>query len=52
MRGEPQHAGGTGRIEPEFFPPPGFITVTMQLAMMPPTERHSEFVADLAAERT
>jgi hypothetical protein len=35
MRHEPQRAGGPGRIEPEFLPPPGFITVTMDLAMIP-----------------
>ena len=52
VRGEPQRACGTGRIEPEFLPPPGFITVAMQLAMMSPAERHREFVADLATECT
>ena len=52
MRREPQRACGLVRIEPEFLPPPGFITVTMQLAMMSPAEWHREFVADLATERT
>jgi hypothetical protein len=47
---EPQRAGGPGRIEPEFLPPPGFIAVKMQLAMMPPAERDCELVADPAAE--
>src|SRR5262249_18583226 len=50
VRREPQRAGGPGRIEPEFLPPSGFIAVTMQLAMMSPTERYREFVADLATE--
>src|ERR1043165_9170653 len=52
MRGEPQRARGAGRIEPAFLPPPSFITVTMQLAMMSPAERDGEFVADLATECT
>ena len=50
MRGEPQRAGGPGRIEPAFLPPSGFITVTMELAMMSPAERDRELVTDLAAK--
>jgi hypothetical protein len=52
MRREPQRASGAPRVKPEFLPTPGFIAVTMQLAMMSPAERHREFIADLAAECT
>src|SRR5262249_32911110 len=48
----PNRACGACRIETEFLPPPGFITVTVQLAMMSPAQRHRELVADLAAECT
>ena len=51
MRGEPQRAGGTSRIESEFLPPSGFIAVTMNFAMISPAERDRELVADFAAER-
>jgi len=49
---EPKRSCDSVRIEPEFLPPPGFITVPMQLAMMSPAERHGEFVADLTTECT
>ena len=49
---EPQRPGRARRIESEFPPPSGFITMTMELAMMCPAERHRELVADLAPERT
>ncbi len=52
MRREPQRASGAGRIEPHFLPPPAFITMTMQLAMMSSAQGDRELVADLAAERT
>src|SRR5262249_41629351 len=46
-------ACGACWIEPEFLPPSGFITVTVQLAMMSPAQRHRELVvADLATECT
>ena len=48
MRREPQRASGTGRIEPKFLPPAGFITVTMDLTMMSPAKRNRELIADLA----
>ena len=50
MRGEPQRTAGACRIEPEFLPPSGFITVTMNFAMMSPAERDRELVADSSAE--
>src|SRR6516164_3182291 len=48
---EPKRAGGPSWIEAQFLPPCGFITVTMNLAMMAPAQRNCELVADLAAER-
>jgi hypothetical protein len=48
---KPQRSRGAGRIEAELPPPPRFITVSMELAMMPPAQWHREFVADFAAER-
>ena len=50
MCGEPERSRSAGRIEPEFLPPPGFITMTMELAMMPPAKWDREFVADSSAE--
>jgi hypothetical protein len=51
MRGEPQRAGGTGRVKPDFLPPSGFTAMTMKLPMMSPAQRHRELVADFAGER-
>jgi hypothetical protein len=48
VRRQPQRAGGTGRIEPEFLPPSGFVAVTMEFAMMRSAEWDRELVADLA----
>ena len=50
MRFEPQHAGRNGRIYSYPPPPRGFIAAAMHLAMVPSTQRHSELIADLAAE--
>ena len=51
MCGEPQRSRSAGRIEAELPPPPRFITVSMELAMMPAAEWDRELVADFAAER-
>ena len=51
MRGEPQRACSTSRIEPELLPPSGFVTVMMELAMMPPAERDRELITDSSTER-
>jgi hypothetical protein len=48
---KPQRSCRGGRIEAELTPPPAFVAVTMQLAMMAAAQRHREFVADLAAKR-
>src|ERR1700676_3463172 len=47
---EPQRAGRNGWIHSYPPPPGGFVTAAMHLAMMPSTQGHSEFIADLAAE--
>ena len=47
---EPERARRACRIEPEFLPPPGFIAMTMDFAMMSPTERHCELVTDSSTE--
>ncbi len=52
MRLQPQRAGGDGRIYTRLFPPSGFITTAMRLAMMAAAQRDDEFVAHLAAKRT
>lgn len=50
MRREPQRVCSPVGIEPEFLPPPGFIALTMEFAMMSPAERDCELVADFASE--
>jgi hypothetical protein len=50
MRFKPQRAGRNGRIYSYLLPPRGFVAAAMHLAMMPSTQRHSEFIADLSAE--
>ena len=52
MRLQPQRAGGDGWIDTGLFPPCGFITTAMDLAMMAAAQRDDEFVAHLAPERT
>jgi hypothetical protein len=51
MRLQPQASGSDGRINASIFPPCGFVATAMGLAMMAPTQRHGELIADLAAER-
>jgi hypothetical protein len=48
---QPKDSSCIGWIDPGLFPPGGLIAAAMYFAVMPPTERHSELVADLAAER-
>ena len=48
---EPKLAGGDGWVDPGSAPPSDLITMTMKLAVMSPTQRHGELVADLAAKR-
>jgi hypothetical protein len=36
VRREPEGSRGIRRIEAKFLPPPGFIAVTMELAVMSP----------------
>ena len=48
MRLEPQTSCGTVRVNPGFFPPVAFVTVAMNLAMMPSTECDNPLVANLS----
>ena len=50
MRLQPKRAGGNGRINASLFPPCGFITTAMGLAMMAAAQRHGKFIADLSTE--
>jgi hypothetical protein len=47
----PQRTGCRDRIDHHLAPPCRFVTVAMKLAMMSPTQRHGELVADFAPER-
>ena len=51
MRIEPQRAGRNSWIYSDLPPPRGFIAESVHLAMVPSTQRNSELIADLAAER-
>ena len=46
----PQDAGDNSRINLSLSPPCGFIAAAVNLAMVPPTQRHRELVTDLAPE--
>src|ERR1700720_1280557 len=48
---KPKGARGAGGIEPKLLPPRRFIPVTVNFAMVSPAQRHSELIADFAAER-
>jgi hypothetical protein len=48
---KPQRPRGVGWIEPQPLPPRRFIPVTMDFAMMSPTQRDREFITGLTAER-
>jgi hypothetical protein len=39
-------------VQSEGLPPRDFVAMAMQVAMMFPAQRHGEFVADLASERS
>jgi len=47
---QPKSASGGGWIDAALNPPSGFIATPMHFAMVSPTKRDREFVADLAAE--
>jgi hypothetical protein len=51
VRRDPEFASDDNRIDPDVLPPRGFVTATVNLAMMAAAERNGEFVADLATER-
>ena len=51
MRLQPQRAGGDGWNDTGVFPPSGFITTAMHLAMMAAAQRDDEFVAHFAPKR-
>jgi hypothetical protein len=50
MRLQPKDASRGRRFNAGLLPPRGFIPAAMDLAMMTPTEGHSELVTDLAAQ--
>jgi len=50
MCAAPQDAGDNSRIDLSLSPPCGFIAAAVNLAMVPPTQRHRELVTDLAPE--
>ncbi len=47
MRLLPESLGGFQRLDVAFLPPGEFVPGLVQLAVMPPAERHGELVADL-----
>ncbi len=51
MRLKPQGPGSGERIDSGLAPPLSFITMAMELTMMPAAQRHGELIADLAPER-
>ena len=51
MAGQPKCAGADHRIDANIPPPCRFVAKPVDLTMMSPTQRHSEFIADLAPER-
>ena len=50
MRALPQDAGDKSRINTGLCPPRGFITATVNFAMVTPAQRDGELITDLAAE--
>ncbi len=48
---QPEDASGSGRVDPGLGPPRGFIAMTMDFAMVPPTQRDRKLITDLASER-
>jgi hypothetical protein len=49
---KPERAGSCKRIYSRLLPPQSFIAATMDLPVVRATERHREFVAHFATERT
>jgi hypothetical protein len=49
---EPQGTRCDIRVDPSLHPPHGFITVSVDFAMMTAAQRHREFVTDLPAQRS
>ena len=47
---QPKRAGINGWIDTCLFPPGGFVTAPMHLAMVSATEGNRELITDLAAE--
>ena len=45
---KPKDARRRARIDASHLPPRGFVAAAMDLAMMAPTERDGELIADLA----
>jgi hypothetical protein len=48
---QPQRARGGSGIDTDLVPLCCFIAAAVDLAMMPPAQRHGEFVADFSAKR-
>jgi len=51
MRFEPERPCGWGRVDSRAAPPLSFIAIAVDFAVVSSAQRHSEFVADLAAKR-
>ena len=47
---EPQHAGSCDGIKSEIAPPRRFIAAAVNLAVLSPTQRDDELIADLASK--
>jgi hypothetical protein len=52
MRFKPERASSPKWINPSVLPPRTFTAAPMDLAVVRTTDRHGEFVTDLATERT
>ena len=50
MGAKPQDTGDNSRINLRLGPPCGFIAAAVNLAMVPPTQRHRKLITDLAPE--
>jgi len=47
---QPQRPGWNGRVDTGRVPPVDLVAAAMKLAVVPPTQRDSELIADLASE--
>ena len=52
MGRQPKGAGNIRRIDANIFPPCDLVATVMDFAVMTPTQRHGELIADFPAERT